>query len=222
MNHALIRQAVDIVRETVSALDYARLIGMPINRVGFTRCPFHPDKNASLKLYSGNRGWYCFGCGAGGDVIQLAKQFFSLSFPDAISKIADDTGVTIPSKRLTYNQTEALRVAQERKAQLEREQAAEEQFESAYLTAVEKWRKLDQLVERMADAEWETPKQDLSDRNLTYRLKRVNRLRPATRHKRPTDTGHGFSEDFARALIARSNAEQAAYEILEAYQIGRI
>lgn len=224
MNREQIAQAKEIINQTVSALDYAKMIGMPVNRAGFTRCPFHPDKDASLKLYPGSRGWHCFGCGAGGDVIQLAKQYYSLSFPDAISRIADDTGITIPGKRLTYIQTEALRVAQERKEQMEREQAAEEQFEDAYLTAVEKWKKLDRLVERMAEAEWETLKQDFSDRNVTYRLcKRDYRhLKQKTTHKRPKDTGHGFSDDFAKALMARSNAEQASYEILEAYQIGRI
>lgn len=35
------------------------------------RCPFHPDTNASLTLYPGERGYYCFGCGEGGDAVRL-------------------------------------------------------------------------------------------------------------------------------------------------------
>ena len=42
---------------------------------GFINCPFHPgDRDASLKVYKGSKGWHCFGCGKGGSVIDFVME----------------------------------------------------------------------------------------------------------------------------------------------------
>jgi hypothetical protein len=50
-----------------------RLLGQPVGRSGKVRCPFHTDRTPSLHAYQEpDRGWYCFGCGRGGSVYDLA------------------------------------------------------------------------------------------------------------------------------------------------------
>ena len=53
---------------------FERLTGQPVDRSGKTRCPFHEDRTPSLHVYEDpSRGWYCFGCGRGGSIYDLAS-----------------------------------------------------------------------------------------------------------------------------------------------------
>ena len=139
MTREQIRQAADIVLESISAKDYAAMIGLPVNRAGFTQCPFHSgDHDASLKLYDGRKGFHCFGCGASGDVIELAKRYFSLSFPQAVAKVANDAGIALPGTgEMTYDQARAYQAAQDRKAALLKAQAEEQAIESQYFDTLD-------------------------------------------------------------------------------------
>lgn len=52
---------------------FERLTGRSVNRSGKARCPFHDDRTPSLHVYEDpDRGWYCFGCGRGGSIYDLA------------------------------------------------------------------------------------------------------------------------------------------------------
>lgn len=52
---------------------FERLTGLQVGRSGKVRCPFHDDRTPSLHLYEDpTRGWYCFGCGRGGSIYDLA------------------------------------------------------------------------------------------------------------------------------------------------------
>ena len=54
---------------------------------GFMCCPFHGEKAPSLKIYKGNGGWHCFGCGKGGSVIDFVMQQENCNFRTAVSAI---------------------------------------------------------------------------------------------------------------------------------------
>jgi hypothetical protein len=71
----------------------ARAYGFEPNRAGFIPCPFHQDKTGSLKIYPDTRGWHCFGCGIGGDVIDFVGKLLNLSFPDAMDRLNSDFGL---------------------------------------------------------------------------------------------------------------------------------
>ena len=71
--------------------DAARFYDLEINKAGFAACPFHPDETPSLKIYEDH--YYCFGCGAHGDVTDFTARLFSISQYDAALKLSTDFGL---------------------------------------------------------------------------------------------------------------------------------
>ena len=87
----------DEAKDSVTILDAVKLyIGEP-NRAGFICCPFHHEKTPSMKLY--DRNFHCFGCGAGGDVIDFVKMLFNLDPLEAVKKLNDDFRLGLPLDR---------------------------------------------------------------------------------------------------------------------------
>lgn len=65
--------AVDPVASIPPRVYFERLTGQTVGRSGKARCPFHDDRNPSLHVYEHpDQGWYCFGCGRGGSIYDLA------------------------------------------------------------------------------------------------------------------------------------------------------
>ncbi len=64
------------------------------NLVGL--CPFHSEKSPSFTVFSGQRSFYCFGCGAGGDVISFVMRAQNLPYLDAVQTLAKRAGITLP------------------------------------------------------------------------------------------------------------------------------
>lgn len=79
------------VKVAVTVKQAAEHYGLEVNRNGMTRCPFHDDRHPSMKL---NKSYfYCFGCGATGDVIDFVARLFGLSSYEAAQKLAYDFGI---------------------------------------------------------------------------------------------------------------------------------
>lgn len=85
----------DAVREAVPVPRAAERYGMRANHSGMVCCPFHDDHTPSLKLNEDY--FYCFGCGAGGDVVELTRRLFDLRAYEAASKLAVDFCVDVPA-----------------------------------------------------------------------------------------------------------------------------
>ncbi len=66
------------------------------NLVGL--CPFHGEKTPSFNLYPETASFYCFGCGAGGDVITFIRKIENLSYIDAVKFLADRAGMSMPEQ----------------------------------------------------------------------------------------------------------------------------
>ena len=82
----------DTVKAAVTPRMEAERYGLPIQQGSMICCPFHADRTLSMKLNEDY--FYCFGCGASGDVIDLAARLFGLSGYDAAKKLAADFGIT--------------------------------------------------------------------------------------------------------------------------------
>ncbi|MCH4020610.1 MAG: CHC2 zinc finger domain-containing protein [Erysipelotrichaceae bacterium] len=81
----------ETVKASVSVPDVAKMYGLQPNHHDMVRCPFHDDRHPSLKLNEDY--FYCFGCGATGDVIDLTGRLFVLSPYEAARKLAVDFGI---------------------------------------------------------------------------------------------------------------------------------
>ncbi|MCB9507217.1 MAG: DNA primase [Myxococcales bacterium] len=79
---------VDVVGEHVRLKRRgARLLGL---------CPFHNEKSPSFSVNAERNLYHCFGCGASGNVVGFLMRHDGLSFPEAVRRLADKVGVTIP------------------------------------------------------------------------------------------------------------------------------
>ena len=76
----------ETVKAAVTPRMAAERYGLPIQQGGMVCCPFHADRTPSMKLNEDY--FYCFGCGATGDVIDLAARLFDLSKYEAVQKLA--------------------------------------------------------------------------------------------------------------------------------------
>lgn len=79
------------IKAAISVKQAAEHYGLKVNRSGMTCCPFHNDRHPSLKLNEDY--FFCFGCGAKGDVIDLVAKLFNLSSYDAAKKLVYDFGI---------------------------------------------------------------------------------------------------------------------------------
>ena len=71
---------------------------VPLKRAGSNYqglCPFHSEKSPSFTVFTGTSSFYCFGCGAGGDVIHFIRRAENLDYPSAVEFLAKRVGVPI-------------------------------------------------------------------------------------------------------------------------------
>lgn len=80
----------ETVKAAISVKDAAEHYGLKVNRNGMACCPFHNDRHPSLKMNEDY--FYCFGCGATGDVIDFVARLFNLSSYEAAQKLVADFG----------------------------------------------------------------------------------------------------------------------------------
>lgn len=139
---------VGAVKDRVSCKEFMEANGIRVNRHGFCVCPFHGDKDASLKIYGGGRGWVCYGCHKGGDVINLARNMYNVGFTEAIRRLNTDfkLGLAVdkePAKKdtLEYLKKKARKQTEEQRAKKQAEAEEEE-----YWWWFERWQYLDMLV----------------------------------------------------------------------------
>ena len=115
------------IRRMLTAQQVAEFYGFQVGRSRFMKCPFHQgDHTASLKLYDGEGGFHCFGCGAHGSVIDFVMRLFDLNFRQAVLRINADfhLGLT-PSKPDRSTRSAALEA---RREEQRRKDQAEENF----------------------------------------------------------------------------------------------
>jgi len=91
---AQVRQAADIV-------DFVGQV-TPLKQAGKSHkglCPFHREKTPSFHVDRGKGLFYCFGCGAGGDIFKFLTLAEKLTFPEAVEFVATRVGITLPTRK---------------------------------------------------------------------------------------------------------------------------
>ena len=86
------------VKELTNIIDVANLLGLNLNRAHFCKCPFHTENTASLSVSEKKQVWKCFGCGKGGDAINLVEDLLNINAYQAAKYINDNLGLGLDFK----------------------------------------------------------------------------------------------------------------------------
>ena len=94
----------EIIDEILYRSDITDVIGsyVSLKRAGSNMsglCPFHSEKSPSFTVFPATKSFYCFGCGAGGDVITFIKKAENIDYPSAVEFLAARAGITIPEDK---------------------------------------------------------------------------------------------------------------------------
>jgi len=92
------------IEEVKKLLDPVALVGSRVKLVrsgnGYSgSCPFHDERQASFRLYPKDRRFFCFGCGASGDVFQFFQRADRKAFPEVVRELAASVGIAVPRDR---------------------------------------------------------------------------------------------------------------------------
>ena len=96
----------ELVEEVRSANDIVDVISgyVRLQKKGstyFGLCPFHNEKTPSFSVSPGKQMYYCFGCGAGGNVYTFLMQYENFTFPEAMEALADRAGIELPKQEMS-------------------------------------------------------------------------------------------------------------------------
>ena len=124
------RYSDDIIEEVRQKNDIVDVVSqyVKLTRKGssyFGLCPFHNEKTPSFSVTPGKQMYYCFGCGAGGNVFNFIMEYENYTFGEALKHLADRAGVELP--HIEYSK-EVREKAQERAELLEINKQAAQYF----------------------------------------------------------------------------------------------
>lgn len=124
------RYSDDIIEEVRQKNDIVDVVSqyVKLTRKGssyFGLCPFHNEKTPSFSVTPGKQMYYCFGCGAGGNVFNFIMEYENYTFGEALKHLADRAGVELP--KIEYSK-EVREKAQERAELLEINKQAAQYF----------------------------------------------------------------------------------------------
>ena len=99
----------EIIEEVRSRTDIVDVISRYVNlqKKGsqyFGLCPFHNETTGSFSVSPQKQMYYCFGCGAGGNVFSFLMAYENMTFKEAVEELAPKCGVTLPQREMTYQE----------------------------------------------------------------------------------------------------------------------
>ena len=113
------------IQQLKQSCDMERIVSgyLPLKKKGrylVGLCPFHSEKSPSFYVYPQNQSFYCFGCGAGGDVITFIRRIENLEYMEAVKLRADRCGLELP---MDSDQSDARSMLKKRVLEINRESA---------------------------------------------------------------------------------------------------
>ncbi len=150
------------VKQRLSMRQVAERYGCKVNQKGTCLCPFHTDNHPSLKIYGDDKGYYCFTCGNGGDVIKFVSRLFNLRNEEACRKLIEDFSLPIMLEGLSYREIRERSRKNEEYRKLKRFKA------EAYAVLKKYWMLLCEASHDFTSPHFEESMQELSI--IEYRL----------------------------------------------------
>ena len=114
----------EYIKERITARDAAEYYGYKVDRYGKMCCPFHQDKNPSAKA---DERFHCFACNIDDDAVGFTARLFALTSYQAVQKLANDFGVSLPDKG-----DKKPRTVKQQPIRLTREQLVNKYADSVY------------------------------------------------------------------------------------------
>ena len=115
-------------------------------------CPLHGEKTASFTIYPESNTFYCFGCGAGGDVIDFVRRYFNLDFVGALRRIDTDFALGLMEKPSLSEYRRQMQAAREREKRQREGRERAEQIEARYWSAFDTVLEYEKTIERLRPA----------------------------------------------------------------------
>ena len=173
------------IEQTVSSYVLLKRAGRNLKGL----CPFHSEKTPSFVVYPDSQSFYCFGCGAGGDVVTFIRRAENLEYVEAVKYLAERAGMQLPED-VAEDKTARLRL---RILEMNREAA---RFFHSCLVSPAGRRGLEYLLVRGLD------KRMITRFGLGYAPDSWNALRDHLQQK-----GFSWEEMEAAALVSRSRKD---------------
>lgn len=92
------------VKQMLSMRQVANYYGFQEDRRHLCTCPFHKDKHPSMRIYPNDKGFYCFSCQKGGDVITFVSALYGIGNEAACKKLINDFSLLITTEPTTYRE----------------------------------------------------------------------------------------------------------------------
>ena len=127
----------EIIKQAVPIRRVVEQYGYHVDPAGKMLCPFHQEKTPSFKIYDGDRGYHCFGCGKSGDVLSFVRELTGLPFPDVVKALNDDFHLGLNVDKPSRDELQRL------KRERERAEASRDAEKARYWSDVDEW--LEQL-----------------------------------------------------------------------------
>ena len=95
---------MDFAQQLKSTVDIVAVIEerVPLKKRGSYSyvglCPFHQEKSGSFNVHQEKQFYKCFGCGAGGDVINFVMEYENVTFVEAITSLSERFGIPMPTR----------------------------------------------------------------------------------------------------------------------------
>lgn len=102
----------ETIEELRSRTDIVDVIGrcVHLKKMGanyFGLCPFHGEKTPSFSVNAQKQIFHCFGCGKGGDVLKFVMEYENVTFPEAVKKLAEEVGYSLPELSVSGEEKKA-------------------------------------------------------------------------------------------------------------------
>lgn len=110
---------LELIRQSVTMKELASRYGYRPDRSGKICCPFHKnDRHPSMQLYEGTRGYFCFTCQSGGNIINFVMKHDGLAFEPAVRRIAEMFSIPISDGKTEISASDRKKISA-KKAQRE-------------------------------------------------------------------------------------------------------
>ena len=151
-----------VIKDILTMSEVAEHYGIIANSAGVANCPFHQDSTPSFKIYPGSRGWYCFGCAEGGDVIDFVQKLFKIDFPKAVRKLNEDFGLNLPISpaKLPNNRCLVDDKVRERRLKNAAKRGEYGRIKERWFSALDHWIEVDRQLKQHPETPDDEPSSD--------------------------------------------------------------